>query len=89
VTKSFQVTNGLEAAYNFSRGSPVIELTDARVGELADGILTVTVRCTWQCGGVWFVAGVCSSDLRVSWWQTPQQGGRVDWYRCNSLEAID
>jgi hypothetical protein len=41
LTKMSQVTNGLEAAYNFARGSPVIELTDARVGELADGMLTV------------------------------------------------
>jgi hypothetical protein len=36
-----QVTNGLEAAYNFIRNSPVIELNDDVVGALAGASLTV------------------------------------------------
>ncbi len=36
-----QVTNGLEAAYGFARGSPAVELTVARVGDIANALLSV------------------------------------------------
>ncbi len=38
-----QVTNGFDAAYNFVRGSPKVDLTNARVGELADATLAVSL----------------------------------------------
>jgi hypothetical protein len=41
-----QVTNGLEAAYNYVRNSPVVEPTDDVVGALAGATLQVRGACS-------------------------------------------
>jgi hypothetical protein len=77
-----QVTNGFQAAYNYQRNSPTINLNDDRVSELAAA--TMTVCCVrWGVRPVAWIGvsaaasqldGVCAAGERLSRRQATVKG---------------